>query len=98
MEHGLVVVEVALAMLIVAGAAMLGRSVSRLYAIDPGIETSNIAVSVVLAPADVGPVARQQAITEITDAIAALLKKQGETVYRIGTLGERDRQPVMMHE
>ena len=44
MEQGLVVAEVALAMLIASGAALLVRSVSNLYAIDPGIETEGIAI------------------------------------------------------
>jgi hypothetical protein len=44
MERGLVVVEVALAMLIASGAALLVRSVSNLYAIDPGITTEGLAV------------------------------------------------------
>ena len=44
MEQGLVVAEVALAMLIASGAALLVRSVSNLYAIDPGIETDGVAV------------------------------------------------------
>ena len=40
LERGLVVAEVALAMLIASGAALLVRSVVNLYAIDPGIETA----------------------------------------------------------
>ena len=38
LERGLVVAEVALAMLIASGAALLVRSVANLYAIDPGID------------------------------------------------------------
>ncbi|HEX5439222.1 MAG TPA: ADOP family duplicated permease [Gemmatimonadaceae bacterium] len=44
LERGLVVAEVALAMLIASGAALLVRSVSNLYAIDPGVDTQHIAV------------------------------------------------------
>ena len=72
MEHGLVVMEVALAMLIVAGAALLTRSVSKLYDIDPGFEPSGVAATIVLAGAEVGAAENQQKITEITQAIAAL--------------------------
>jgi predicted permease len=44
LEGGLVVAEVALAMLVASGAALLLRSVSRLYDISPGIETRGIGV------------------------------------------------------
>ena len=44
LERGLVVAEVALAMLIASGAALLVRSVQNLYAIDPGIDPSGVAV------------------------------------------------------
>jgi predicted permease len=48
LERGLVVAEVALAMLIASGAALLVRSVAKLYALDPGIDTKGIAVVDVL--------------------------------------------------
>lgn len=44
LEQGLVVVEVALAMLIASSAALLVRSVSNLYSVDPGIDTRGVAV------------------------------------------------------
>ncbi|HJQ20093.1 MAG TPA: ADOP family duplicated permease [Gemmatimonadaceae bacterium] len=44
LERGLVIAEVALAMLIASGAALLVRSVRNLYAIDPGVRTSGVAV------------------------------------------------------
>jgi predicted permease len=44
MERGLVVGQVALAMLIACGATLLVRSVKNLYAIDPGVATHGIAV------------------------------------------------------
>jgi predicted permease len=44
MERGLVVAQVALAMLIACGATLLVRSVSNLYAIEPGVDTRGIAV------------------------------------------------------
>ncbi len=43
-EAGLVVAEVALAVLLAAGAALLIRSVVNLYAIDPGMDTRGVAV------------------------------------------------------
>jgi predicted permease len=44
LERGLVVVEVALAMLIASGATLLVRSVGNLYAIHPGIDVKGLAV------------------------------------------------------
>ena len=43
-EHGLIVIEVALAMVVATGAGLLMRSVANRYAIDPGIRPDGIAV------------------------------------------------------
>ena len=72
LEQGLVVAQVALAMLIVSGAALLVRSVSKLYAIDAGIETSGIAVVDVLSSREMADSARLRKVEEITAAIAEL--------------------------
>jgi len=69
LERGLVVAEVALAMLIVSGAALLVRSVSKLYAINPGIETKGVAVVDVMSSREMTSVQRRQKIEE---ALAAL--------------------------
>ena len=52
LEHALVVAEVALAMLIATGAALLVRSVANRYAIDPGINVNGVAVVDAIASAD----------------------------------------------
>ena len=44
LECGLVVAEVALAMLIASGAALLARSVANLYALDPGLRAETVGV------------------------------------------------------
>ena len=44
LENGLVVAEVALAVVITSGAALLTRSVTNLYAVDPGVRTEGVAV------------------------------------------------------
>ena len=49
LESGLVVAEVALAVLIASGAALLVRSVTNLYAIDPGVAAGGVAVVDVVA-------------------------------------------------
>jgi putative ABC transport system permease protein len=51
LENSLVIAEVALAVMIAAGAALLGRSVANLYDVDPGLRTDGVAVvEVVLGP------------------------------------------------
>ena len=72
LESGLVVAEVALAVLMAAGAALLVRSVSNLYAIDPGVTTRDVAVVDVAGPAAVGRDQRRLAVREIADAVRAL--------------------------
>jgi predicted permease len=58
LEQGLVVTEVALAMLIASGSALLVRSVMNLYAVNPGVDTGSVAVIDALAgtgtPAETG--------------------------------------------
>ena len=72
MEGGLVVAEVALAVLMAAGAGLLIRSVTKLYAIDPGVETEGIAVLHVALGADVAGPVRRQRIIEMTTALGAM--------------------------
>jgi putative ABC transport system permease protein len=72
LEQGLVIAEVALAMLIVSGAALLVRSVTKLYAIDPGIETEGIAVVDVLSSGEMESAPRRRKVEEITTALGAL--------------------------
>jgi predicted permease len=72
MERGLVVAEVALAMLIASGAALLVRSVANLYAVDPGVETEGVAVVDVVSQRALPARERERAVDEITAALAAL--------------------------
>ena len=71
-ESALVVAEVALAVVIAAGAALLIRSVSKLAAIDPGVETSGVAVVDVTLPAGLEIADQQRTVMEITRELAAL--------------------------
>lgn len=60
--HGaLVAAEVALAVLLVAGASMFTRSVSRLYAIDPGFDATNVVALDLVAPTRVMAATERQA-------------------------------------
>jgi predicted permease len=70
MEGGLVVAEVALAVLIASGAALLGRSVTKLYALDPGLQPESVGVVDVMLPG--GFTRQRQRLEELTGALAAL--------------------------
>jgi predicted permease len=72
LEQGLVVLQVALAMLVVSGAALLVHSVTKLYAIEPGVDTKGIAVMDVLSSRGITSAMRRQKLDEVTAALAAL--------------------------
>ena len=72
MEGGLVVAEVALAVLMAAGAALLIRSVTKLYAIDPGVDTHQVAVVAITMPVLMPVEQRRQTLRELIDATRAL--------------------------
>jgi len=72
LERGLVIAEVALAMLIASGGALLVRSVRNLYAINPGVETRGVAVVDVLSDASLGGRQRIQKIDELIVALGEL--------------------------
>jgi putative ABC transport system permease protein len=65
MEGGLVVAEVALAVILAAGAALLGRSVGKLYAIDPGLEPRGAAVLDISMGANTSPEERRQILDRL---------------------------------
>ncbi|MES2523799.1 MAG: ADOP family duplicated permease [Gemmatimonadota bacterium] len=71
-ERGLVVAEVALAMLIASGAGLLVRSVTKLYAIDPGFTPSGVAVIDIVAGAGMTPPQRLAAMDELVNSVGAL--------------------------
>jgi putative ABC transport system permease protein len=72
LEEALVVGEVALAVLLVASAAVLIRSVAKLHAVDAGVETRGIAVIDVSASADVSGEQRRQQINELVASLQTL--------------------------
>lgn len=72
LEHGLVVAEVALAVVLAAGATLLVRSVGKLNDIDAGIATEGVAVAHVAAGAGTTSAQRRQAVLELTDALARI--------------------------
>lgn len=72
LERGLVVTQVALAMLIASGAALLVRSVAKLYAIEPGIVTEGVAVIDIVPSAGLTSAQRGQAMDEMMNALRQL--------------------------
>jgi putative ABC transport system permease protein len=71
MESGLVVAQVALVLLMAAGAGLLIRSVGNLRAIDPGVDPEGVAVVDLLLPASEAP-RRQQTMREVVAAVEGL--------------------------
>jgi putative ABC transport system permease protein len=72
LESSLVVAEVALAVVMAAGAGLLIRSVTKLYAVHPGIETSGVGVVDIVMPNDLPTARRRQAMDEITAALRGM--------------------------
>lgn len=71
-ERGLVVAEVALAMLIASGAALLVRSVTNLYAINPGFNTEGVAVIDAVVIGGTTSAERRAAFDELVTAFGAM--------------------------
>jgi len=71
LEDILVVGEVALAVLLAAGAAVLIRSVENLRAIDPGVRTEGVGVVDITGSADVAPELRRQQLRELVATLEA---------------------------
>ena len=72
LEGSLVVAEVALAVVMAAGAGLLVRSVAKLYAIDPGVDTRNVGVLDIVLPNEMQPPRRLQALREVTAALRTM--------------------------
>lgn len=71
-EGVLVVGQVALAVLLTAGAGLLVRSVMNLRAIDPGVDTGSVAVVDVVMEGSLEPEARRRLVAELDAALSAL--------------------------
>ena len=100
LENALVIAQVALAVIIAAGAALLGRSVANLYAVEPGVQTDGVAVVDVVLRGGGNRMRREQTLTEVIAAVRALPGVQAAAVaqtlplrgggYRLGmTVPER---------
>ena len=67
LESALVIAEVALAVLMTAGAGVLVRSVGKLYAIDPGVQVRGVGVVDVVFPADLTLVQQKRVLADLID-------------------------------
>lgn len=72
LESALVVAEVALAVLMAAGAGLLIRSTGKLYQIDPGIDVSRVGIADMVLPANEPPERQRQQLEELISAARAL--------------------------
>ncbi len=71
-ESSLVVAEVALAVVMAAGAGLLIRSVTKLYGVQPGVETSGIGVVDVVMPSNLSTAQRRQMLSELTAGLRTM--------------------------
>jgi predicted permease len=72
LENGLVMFEVALAVVLVAGAALLMRTVNNLRSIDPGVNTEQIAVLDVITETTTPRPERARMLSDMIQALEAL--------------------------
>ena len=72
MESGLVVTQVALAVLLAAGAGLLIRSVAKLRAIDPGVDPRAVAVVDIVMPAGGTGEGRRRMLRDLLPPLRAL--------------------------
>jgi predicted permease len=72
LENGLVIAQVALAVMIAAGAAVLGRSVANLYAVEPGVRTDGVAVVDVVLRGGGNRARREQTLADVLTALRGI--------------------------
>jgi predicted permease len=72
LESGLVVAQMALAVLLAAGAGLLIRSVANLRSIDPGLDPRGLVVADATMPTRLTGAERRRAINDMIPALAAL--------------------------
>jgi predicted permease len=72
LEGGLVVGQVALAVMIASGAALLARSVANMYAVQPGVRVDGVAVVDVVFDGTLDRASREKTIDELERALREL--------------------------
>jgi putative ABC transport system permease protein len=72
LESGLVVAQVALAVMIASGAALLARSVANMYAVQPGVRVDGVAVVDVVFDGTLDRASREKTLAELERALREL--------------------------
>jgi predicted permease len=72
LESGLVVTQVALAVIVAAGAALLARSVANMYAVQPGVRVDGVGVVDVVFEGTLDRASREKTIDELERALREL--------------------------
>jgi predicted permease len=72
LESGLVVAQVALAVMIASGAALLARSVANMYAVEPGVRVDGIAVVDVMFESTLDRASKENMLDELERALREL--------------------------
>jgi predicted permease len=72
LESGLVVAQVALAVMITSGAALLARSVANMYAVQPGVRVEGVAVVDVVFDGALDRSSREKTVDELERALREL--------------------------
>ena len=72
MESGLVVAQVALAVMIASGAALLARSVANMYAVEPGVRVDGVAVVDLVFDSTLDRASRVKTLDELEQALREL--------------------------
>ncbi|MFI4942769.1 MAG: ADOP family duplicated permease [Burkholderiales bacterium] len=72
LESGLVVAQVALAVMIASGAALLARSVANMYAVQPGVRVDGVAVVDVVFDGTLDRASREKMLDELERALREL--------------------------
>lgn len=97
LESMMVVAEVALAVLVTAGAGLVTHSVNKLYAIDPGVETHGVGVIDVVLPNDLSMDGRAQTITGMLAGIQTVPGvKSAAVTQRLPLLGGAWRSFILV--
>jgi predicted permease len=98
-EGALVVGQVALAVLLTAGAGLLMRSVANLSAIDPGVDTDSVAVVDVVMEANVTPEARRRLLVELETALSAMPGVRGAGItQKLPLRGSGDNWGIQLED
>jgi predicted permease len=72
LESGLVIAEIAFAVMIAAGAALLARSVANMYSVEPGVRTDGVAVVDVVLRGGGNHLRREQTVTDLLTALRGI--------------------------